>query len=364
MKFYKLEAIRGFSVFYVVLHHTLPHSYELFGINIGGLLIFGQEAVILFFLLSGFVINYSYQKGKDKTFKSYFQKRFLRIYIPLIFVFLLGYATEIIKNNGLVDIKLFELIGNLLMLQDIGFIKPGVIVEPYLQNYPLWSLSYEWWFYMLFFPLMTFIKTNKIRDNFIFYTSIAATLIYTFEPHFIVRLLMYFSIWWSGVYLSSLYLANKKITISQVKYPCIRLLIIYLILSINAFYVIQVGTNFGLGFHPILEVRHIGFALFIMIFSAFWQQMKWQGFDLIFKPFSFLAPISYVIYISHYYIHSIFQSTQMEFIKNPFLKYILFLGILLAFSYILEIKIYPWVRQKIVNIIMPSKLNSQSRLSR
>jgi peptidoglycan/LPS O-acetylase OafA/YrhL len=363
MKLYKLEAIRGFAAFYVILHHTLPHSYKLFGINIGSLLSFGQEPVILFFLLSGFVINYSYQQGKDKTFKTYFSKRFLRIYIPLLFIFLLGYTVKSLQNNGLVDIRISELIGNIFMLQDIGYlkpdiIKPNVIVEPYMRNLPLWSLGYEWWFYMLFFPLMTFIKKNTTRDNFVFAISIAATLIYTVQPNFIVRLLMYFGVWWCGVYLSSLYLANKEITISQIKYPCAVLSIICVILSIKAFYVIQGGTKLLFGAYPILEIRHISCALFIMILSAFWQQMKWKGFDLLFKPFLFLAPISYVIYISHYHIYSLFQSTHLKFIGNPFLKYILFIVVLLGFSYILEIKLYPYIRKKITNITMPSKLNS------
>ncbi len=50
----KLESIRGFAAAYVVAHHS--------AIAYGGkpplLLGFGQEAVILFFLLSGFVIHH------------------------------------------------------------------------------------------------------------------------------------------------------------------------------------------------------------------------------------------------------------------------------------------------------------------
>ena len=86
MKVYKLEALRGFSLLYVVLHHSLPHKIIVAGINIGNLFRFGQEAVILFFLLSGFVINYAFQTGKNKTFRTYFLKRFSRIYIPLLII--------------------------------------------------------------------------------------------------------------------------------------------------------------------------------------------------------------------------------------------------------------------------------------
>ena len=101
MRLEKLEALRGFSAFYVVLHHSLPHNFILGGVNIGNLFRFGQEAVILFFLLSGFVINYSFQTTKDKTFRTYFFKRFSRIYIPLIIIMALGYMIESFKNGSL-----------------------------------------------------------------------------------------------------------------------------------------------------------------------------------------------------------------------------------------------------------------------
>jgi len=85
-----------------VLHHTISHSINLFGVNIGILLRFGQEAVILFFLLSGFVINYSYKNGRDKSFGSYFFKRATRIFIPLFVVFLFSYLSVSYNQKQLV----------------------------------------------------------------------------------------------------------------------------------------------------------------------------------------------------------------------------------------------------------------------
>jgi peptidoglycan/LPS O-acetylase OafA/YrhL len=46
-----------------------------------------------------------------------------------------------------------ELWGNIFMLQDMTSIKPGVRVEVFNDNGPLWSLSYEWWFYLMFYPI-------------------------------------------------------------------------------------------------------------------------------------------------------------------------------------------------------------------
>ena len=71
-KLEKLDALRGMAALYVVIHHSVSKSIMLFGLNIANLFRFGEEAVILFFLLSGFVINFSFVKSRDKTFRTYF----------------------------------------------------------------------------------------------------------------------------------------------------------------------------------------------------------------------------------------------------------------------------------------------------
>jgi peptidoglycan/LPS O-acetylase OafA/YrhL len=54
---HRLDYLRGFVALYVVLYHLRDN--ELFkGLSFGFLFQFGQEAVIIFFLLSGFVIKY------------------------------------------------------------------------------------------------------------------------------------------------------------------------------------------------------------------------------------------------------------------------------------------------------------------
>ena len=57
-RLWKLEGVRGFAALYVLIHHL---SHPLIGQS--GLKAlpfrFGQEAVIVFFLISGFVIEYS-----------------------------------------------------------------------------------------------------------------------------------------------------------------------------------------------------------------------------------------------------------------------------------------------------------------
>ena len=93
-KLEKLEAIRGFAALYVVFFHALPQKIYLFGLNVGVLFRFGPEAVIVFFVLSGFVIKYSWQRSSNKSFRHYFSRRFIRLYIPLFFIHILFYAVD------------------------------------------------------------------------------------------------------------------------------------------------------------------------------------------------------------------------------------------------------------------------------
>ncbi|MHB8209551.1 acyltransferase family protein, partial [Mucilaginibacter sp.] len=155
-KLKKLEAVRGFAAVYIVLNHSLPVPLMIGGKDFSILFRFGQEAVILFFLLSGFVIQCAFTLSADKSFKTFFSKRFLRIYIPLICVFITNYSLDALQSGAFLPIDFHSLAGNLLMLQNSSFfLKPYVTVGSFLGNTPLWSLSYEWWFYMVFFVIIT-----------------------------------------------------------------------------------------------------------------------------------------------------------------------------------------------------------------
>jgi peptidoglycan/LPS O-acetylase OafA/YrhL len=143
-----LDAVRGFAAVYVAVAHVLHFLPE------GSLLRlafrFSQEAVILFFLLSGAVIYLSQATRRDQRFLPFFVRRFRRIYFPFL-ISLLVTTAVVGAVRGLGDFRAVDLVGNLLMLQDAG--KPGNIANNYLWNNALWSLSYEWWFYLMFFPL-------------------------------------------------------------------------------------------------------------------------------------------------------------------------------------------------------------------
>jgi peptidoglycan/LPS O-acetylase OafA/YrhL len=80
--------------------HLLPQKIFILGINIGFIFRFGSEAVIMFFILSGFVIKYSWEKSTDQSFKNYFFDGFKNLHPTLLYIFLLGYSIKVTEGGG------------------------------------------------------------------------------------------------------------------------------------------------------------------------------------------------------------------------------------------------------------------------
>ena len=127
----------------------------------------GHAAVIVFFVISGYLVggitcNRWMKSGPDVM--EYAISRFSRIYTVLVPALIVGYALDAagmhwLDGNGLysnvgaypigsldaVEVRLSPLvfIGNLLMMQTVHVTSLG-------SNGPLWSLAYEWWYYVVF----------------------------------------------------------------------------------------------------------------------------------------------------------------------------------------------------------------------
>lgn len=294
----KLECVRGAAALYVFIGHFLI-GYGLHidkGSILGILFRFGQEAVIIFFLLSGFVIHFSTMRKSNVNFRSYFLARFLRIYPLLLLVFVISYFSESSRAGHLINPDPSSLIGNIFMFQDFSGGKPNVIVDPYMGNGPLWSLSYEWWFYMMYYPLYA-LGTSSKNKLIVILISIIGVASYIYIPNYISRVMMYFAIWWTGVFLADTYISNRNFKLRSCIYPIGLLLSCITGLTINA--IIHKSGYGGFGVYPILEIRHFSFALLVLSIALIWHNYRWVMFDHIFSSFKYIAPFSYALYISH-----------------------------------------------------------------
>lgn len=120
---------------------------------------YGREAVVVFFVISGMLVggltlDKLRSRPQSVSVQRYLIARFSRIYIVLLPVLVLGCLLDQagrawLAAPGLYDNPSFDwpfaqiFAGNLLLLQDIAVPAIGT-------NGPLWSLAYEWWYYMAF----------------------------------------------------------------------------------------------------------------------------------------------------------------------------------------------------------------------
>src|ERR1035438_6360232 len=93
-RFKSLDALRGLAALVVVFHHlmlSLPDALrdDLRYIDLP-LLMGGRFAVMLFFVLSGFVLALPYFAGTNSAYSPYLVRRFCRLYPPFAFAVLVS----------------------------------------------------------------------------------------------------------------------------------------------------------------------------------------------------------------------------------------------------------------------------------
>lgn len=221
----------------VVFHHLFVLNQEWFSQTFGGwprlLSVFswisGQnhQAVMFFFVLSGFVIYLStsrldFRKREDLNF--YLYKRFRRI-LPLYWLTLVLTALFGIFffNWNHPSFSFPTFLGNAFFLQTVGKVKPYWF-QPYGLNGPLWSLAYEM-FYYLFYPLFIVALLwlrEKMKGRFFtagihtfglwlaVFISISAIGMrqIAFTPFF--AFLNLFAVWFAGCWLGYLYKNRER----------------------------------------------------------------------------------------------------------------------------------------------------------
>src|SRR5580658_1566025 len=108
-----------------------------------------NPAVDLFFMLSGFILNYVYLKGRKIDWRGYFSARFARIcplyYAGLLAILAMNYGAVRLGHPASLDFKPSILLPNLVMLQEWPI--PGFGFQTSV-NTPSWSISVEVFLYV------------------------------------------------------------------------------------------------------------------------------------------------------------------------------------------------------------------------
>jgi peptidoglycan/LPS O-acetylase OafA/YrhL len=183
-------------------------------------------AVMLFFILSGFLITYSIlnitQRNQNYFNTSeYLKLRLLRLHPPLVFSLLLTLLITFI----ILKFKLFGSISYFLpgdlnpIIEKINFnlgdyiasffYLQGVFIgAPPTANLPLWSLSYEFWYYLFAMFIAMAVINKKWFLGFFGLLFFSFSIFYLQNYH----MLILFSVWLAGAGLACLYATKLLFT--------------------------------------------------------------------------------------------------------------------------------------------------------
>lgn len=142
-----LTGLRGFAALWVCAFHYLPNA-DIPALA-GKLIQFGAQGVVVFFVLSGFILSYVYERTFSngvaaESYKRFLYLRIARVY-PLHFVTLLivaGLVATGIQPLGVNDTA-YTFALNLVALHAWGF------TNSISWNLPSWSISIEAFAYLL-----------------------------------------------------------------------------------------------------------------------------------------------------------------------------------------------------------------------
>lgn len=154
---------------------------------------FGHEAVMVFFVISGYLVGaLTLDKWKQSgpNIQAYASARISRIYTVLLPALMVGLALDYIGISWVNASELYTnsaqyntnslfftigtalnfnvLIGNIFQLQ-------GILVKTLGSNSPLWSLANEWWYYIIF-ALVGVALTTTSRNKKIVCALLAVTI--------------------------------------------------------------------------------------------------------------------------------------------------------------------------------------------
>lgn len=152
-----LELLRLLAASEVVLFHI--NGFALLGGHRAVWNAFGHQAVVIFFVLSGYVIAFA-ADSRERTVRAYLTSRLTRIWSVALPCLLATLAFDRIGqalNPGLYEGLITD--GSALVRLGLGALflnESWSLSAQMFSNTPYWSIAYEFWYYMIFAGLVYF----------------------------------------------------------------------------------------------------------------------------------------------------------------------------------------------------------------
>jgi peptidoglycan/LPS O-acetylase OafA/YrhL len=309
----------------------------------GPLAWFGSDGVVMFFVLSGYVIAFTAHQ-KDRTLRSYFINRCARIYSVVLPALLLTLALEWIGIRWFPNA--YDSVYDHYQIAKLGFYLPLWLTfssefwslnEPILTNGPFWSLCFEVWFY-IFFAIFLFAR-GSLR---IIMIGAVALLV---GP----KICVLFPLWGLGVLA---YQAQRSLTLRP--WPA-RVL---LLLSIAAYPLIKAygvdsmaieGTNALLNDWPRLHLQMAwqlpGYSLIALCVAGSILGMRFASLTQTVRiayPVGVIASFTFTIYLTHAPLMKFFVTIGSASLQSVLWPVIATLVSVVMIGMCTERRIKPW----------------------
>jgi len=290
-----LDSLRGLAIIFVLIAHYFSNGIGYDGvtlllgkydINFGFI---GRLGVILFFLLSGFLIISSLQKNSNIFV--FYKKRFLRIYPPYLFSIVIVALISFFVTILHIKYDLFTYMANIFMVQDL--------VGSKLINGVYWTLLLEIKFYF-FIPIIFILNKYLKRDilEYLFYLMIILNIFIYFYRGYASTLLIWEPIFFLGIYLYRFF--SNEISLNK-------------LMGVFFIYMIYIEI-----------VDSIEMSLFILFnFILFYTFYKFRINNFI---LNFFGKISYSLYL----LHTVVSYPLLYIMSKYWCDYCLFLKIMIV----------------------------------
>jgi len=268
---------------------------------------FGPEAVIVFFVLSGLFVGSSVLKAHANnrwSWTPYLVARLTRLYLVLIPALLLGmlwdrlgvafFGVHSIYGSATffaqpLDDTFGRAFANVLFLQTITGPTFGT-------NYALWSLSNEFWYYMLF-PLALLCVLRSVAPAKRLLALLASGAIVLFVGSHITA---YFAVWLLGALVGLVPLSPRLVRSPRARRALLA--IVLAAFALSASIARLWGTNPHVGYWTFFAVNLIlgaTTAAFVHLSAYDTGQIATHGWNLYRRVARLLSHSSYTLYLVH-----------------------------------------------------------------